>query len=52
MCICVIELFVTVTSTGKVTITNTIRKVLAARAMQNVVKTQDSIMVVTEKKLQ
>ena len=33
-------------------ITTTIRKVLAARAMQNVLKTQDSIMMVTEKKLQ
>jgi len=37
---------------GKAMITNTIRKVLAARAMQNIVKTQDSTMVVTEKKLQ
>lgn len=40
------------TCVGKGVITTTIRKVLAARAMQNVLKTQDSIMMVTEKRLQ
>lgn len=39
-------------SIGKGVVTTTIRKVLAARAMQNVMKTQDSIMMVTMEKLQ